>query len=289
MLPDYARCSNIVKDYLDIGCADGSISIAIGKALHLTKEHIFGCDVRDLPPESDMNSQFNFRHYDGITLPYCNNCFDLITIYMVLHHIADVESFLKEVQRVLRPGGLVILREHDCTPNETRLFLDVQHGFYALVLSPVIETPDFCTTFQTFFRGKEEWVELMKNESMMPVTVDSYQGDRRRGFNYLSGGMLNRKRPDGTISNPLNSYYGVFRKVSVSSDRWSHDKFNQTSQRDQDHERTRDRERNRDRERYRDRDRDRERNWDRDRERERMRDRDRMRDRERERERSRRR
>lgn len=265
MLPDSCLSSHSIRDYLDIGCADGSITIAIGQDLHLDRYHIFGCDVRDLPPEEDQSQRFMFKHYDGITLPYCSNCFDFITIYMVLHHIPDVQSFLKEVYRVLRPGGYVMIREHNCDPDEIRVFLDVQHGFYALVLQPVIETPDFCSTFQTYFRNREEWRTLLTDAGLSEITSTSFSYARRKGFDFLSGNIPRTKKPDGTIPNLLNSYYALFRKVDVrSEDRWRHDRYDgrkERSERDDRNERNERSERNERNERNAPRERSRRRLW----------------------------
>lgn len=120
MLPDVSFGRASVRDYLDIGCADGSITAAIGESLGLGKDHIFGCDVRDLPPEDEMMKRFQFKHYDGVTLPYCDGSFDVITVFMVLHHIPEIEPFLKEIVRVLRRNGVLIIREHNCTPENVR-------------------------------------------------------------------------------------------------------------------------------------------------------------------------
>ena len=226
MLPDACLTPHTIRDYLDIGCADGSISIAIGADLRLDRYHVFGCDVRDLPPEADQSERFLFKHYDGVTLPYCDNCFDMITIYMVLHHIPEIEPFLKEVVRVLRPGGYVMIREHNCDPDEMRVFLDVQHGFYALVLQPVVETPDFCSTFQTYFRNREEWRALLTEAGLSEITSSSYGYSRQKAFNFLSGNIPRTKKADGTIPNLLNSYYALFRKVDVRlEERWRHDRY----------------------------------------------------------------
>lgn len=40
-----------------------------------------------------------------------NNTFDLITCFGVLHHIPNVSSEIKELKRVLKPGGIMLIRE----------------------------------------------------------------------------------------------------------------------------------------------------------------------------------
>ena len=141
-----------------------------------------------------------------------NNSFDLMTIYMVMHHIPHIQSFIKELFRVLKNGGYLLIREHDCSPEDMRMFLDIQHGLYALVLSPVVETPDFCTTFQTYYKSRAQWREMLCEAGFTEVTVDSIAEEKRRDFNRLTHGRIGATRPNGGIANLLNTYYGVFVK-----------------------------------------------------------------------------
>lgn len=75
------------------------------------------------------------------TLPFADNSFDLITCMQVLHHIPNVSYLLKEIIRVLKPLGYLLLNEpivsmgdpskprYGLTKNErgipTELFLEI--------------------------------------------------------------------------------------------------------------------------------------------------------------------
>lgn len=60
-----------------------------------------------------------FEVADAMNLPYPNDSFDAVLIANALHIIPDPEGALREIDRVLRPGGLLIAPnfvEHGATP-----------------------------------------------------------------------------------------------------------------------------------------------------------------------------
>lgn len=60
-----------------------------------------------------------------------SHCADLVTMNQGLHHIPQehLPLFLKEVYRVLRPGGLFIVREHDALPHLLPM-LELAHSVF---------------------------------------------------------------------------------------------------------------------------------------------------------------
>jgi SAM-dependent methyltransferase len=60
----------------------------------------FGKPLRYVPP--DPQGQIRFP----------NDEFDLITVFGVLHHIPNVSYVFQELVRVLKPGGMLLLRAH---------------------------------------------------------------------------------------------------------------------------------------------------------------------------------
>jgi SAM-dependent methyltransferase len=57
---------------------------------------------------------------------------DLITCFIGLHHAAPdkVHGFVQSAHRMLRPGGLFILRDHDVTTPEMFAFVSLAHAVY---------------------------------------------------------------------------------------------------------------------------------------------------------------
>ncbi|MDB9521188.1 class I SAM-dependent methyltransferase, partial [Dolichospermum circinale CS-1225] len=62
----------------------------------------------------------------GETLPFTDNCFDIVYGRAVLHHAKDLKQLCKEAARVLKPGGYFIAtREHIISRKEDlQQFLD---------------------------------------------------------------------------------------------------------------------------------------------------------------------
>ena len=54
-----------------------------------------------------------------IGLPDCS--VDLVTCIMSMHHFRDFNQMLKEISRVLKPGGYLFIREHDVDIQDFKL------------------------------------------------------------------------------------------------------------------------------------------------------------------------
>jgi ubiquinone/menaquinone biosynthesis C-methylase UbiE len=50
-----------------------------------------------------------WREAPAESLPFDDDAFDLVTCRIAPHHFADVSAFLREVRRVLAPGGVFVL------------------------------------------------------------------------------------------------------------------------------------------------------------------------------------
>ena len=97
---------------LDIGCNNGFF---LSKAKSYTGiKNIFGTDIslrliekcRCLFPENLNN--FSVQNIDaGFNFP--DNFFDLITMIAVLEHVFDPINAVREIQRILKPGGIFIV------------------------------------------------------------------------------------------------------------------------------------------------------------------------------------
>ncbi len=61
--------------------------------------------------EKNKSSQITLQLIDGKKMPYPDNSFDLVISNSLIHHIPEPLRLLKEINRVIRPSGVVLLRD----------------------------------------------------------------------------------------------------------------------------------------------------------------------------------
>lgn len=106
---------------LDVGCGIGSLH----RHLDGVVDTLAGCDIS---AESIARAEQDFpgnayRSYEPTRLPYDDGVFDLAFASCVLHHVppASWADFMAEMRRVLRPGGIACVIEHNPLNPLTRL------------------------------------------------------------------------------------------------------------------------------------------------------------------------
>lgn len=94
---------------LDIGCASGYMLSEITKAY--PKAEYFGIDVYDkaITLGKKLYPRIHFRVASADKIPSKNNSFDLILFYETIEHVEDPMKSLKEIRRVMKKGGHLIL------------------------------------------------------------------------------------------------------------------------------------------------------------------------------------
>lgn len=199
VLQDLLTDDFVIENYLDIGCAEGGLTVAFGEALGLDASHTFGCDV--VPVATD--AKFEFATAQAEKLPYEDGQFQAISFIMSLHHIKDTPAALAEAQRVLAPGGLLIVREHDSRSKYFALFLDLVHYLYATVLGDEVELREGHESGD--FEARRGWLSSSyKSQATWTKVIEGGKFDFVCAASPMVGGARG--------SDMFSSYYAFFRK-----------------------------------------------------------------------------
>lgn len=93
-----------------------------------------------------------------------DNSADLVTMMQGLHHIPqqNLPRFLTEVVRVLRPGGLFIVREHDASPSLMPM-LDLAHSVFNAVMGVTDKEEQMELRA---FRSLSEWRKILESTGL---------------------------------------------------------------------------------------------------------------------------
>ena len=101
---------------LDFGCGPGTISIGLAEAVapgefHGVDMEASQIDLAKLFAARDGRDNMTWHVADVLDLPFEDDCFDVAHCCNVLMHVPDTQAVLREVKRVLKPGGLIASRE----------------------------------------------------------------------------------------------------------------------------------------------------------------------------------
>lgn len=111
---------------LDVGCGDGAYTVHLAEGFDRVDAIDIQADrlalFRERLKDDSLSERISVRDMSADRLDYDDDTFDYVVAIEVLEHITELDQALREIQRVLRPGG----RFAFTTPN--RWFPFETHG-----------------------------------------------------------------------------------------------------------------------------------------------------------------
>jgi len=170
---------------LDVCCGTADWSIALAEAVG-KEGHVTGLDFSQnmlnvgIEKTKDM-SNVKLIQGNAMELPFEDNSFDYVTIGFGLRNVPDYMQVLKEMHRVVKPGGKVVCLETSQSeiPVYKHLF-----KFYFKFIMPIFGKL-FAKSYKEYswlqesadgFPGRRELKKMFEQAGMVNVTFKSYSG-----------------------------------------------------------------------------------------------------------------
>jgi ubiquinone/menaquinone biosynthesis C-methylase UbiE len=130
MIETYRHCKNYIvdKEVLDVGCGEGAQDLFMADVA----KHIHGIDydegvILENKNKFSQAKNITFYHMSGDQMTFDDSSFDVVISSQSIEHIDDDKRFVREVHRVLKPGGIFICT----TPNKLSLIPEGEEEYDA--------------------------------------------------------------------------------------------------------------------------------------------------------------
>ncbi len=102
-----------IETALEIGCGNGNGTKLIKK--YFSPKNIIGVDLDEkmigIAQKRNKNATISYKVMDASRLDFPDKQFDVIFDFGIIHHIPNWKDCLKEIKRVLKPDGELILED----------------------------------------------------------------------------------------------------------------------------------------------------------------------------------
>lgn len=172
---------------LDVCCGTGDWAISLAEKTGSSGE-VIGLDfsrnmlsVANQKNESLKYDQLQFMQGNAMDLPFEDNSFDYVTIGFGLRNVPDYMTVLKEMNRVVKPGGKVVCLE---TSQPKMIGFRQAYFFYFRFIMPLLGRL-FARSYKEYawlhesakdFPDKNELKQMFLSAGFSHVHVKSYTG-----------------------------------------------------------------------------------------------------------------
>ncbi|MYL38000.1 demethylmenaquinone methyltransferase [Halobacillus litoralis] len=172
---------------LDVCCGTGDWTMALAEAVGGNGK-VTGLDFSENMLSVGIKKklagrvrQVEFQHGNAMALPFEDDQFDFVTIGFGLRNVPDYQQVLREMFRVVKPGGKVVCLE---TSQPTNPFFKRMYYLYFGNIMPLFGRI-FARSYQEYswlhesakdFPGKKELKMMFEEAGLSNVIVKSYTG-----------------------------------------------------------------------------------------------------------------
>ncbi len=152
--------------FVDLGCYDGAWTRRVATMLRVSE--VYGVDLDKEAARLASRSGVQFLIADlNRPLPFEDESLDVVHSNQVIEHLADVDTFVQEICRILRPGGYAIISTENLSSVDNLL---------ALALGQQAFSQHISRRFHIGNRFSPHFGEPIVNQRAVHRTIFSYYG-----------------------------------------------------------------------------------------------------------------
>ena len=168
---------NKEKKLLDVGAGKGDKTLLTRKFFNIPLDNTYCLELEKNNKKEQIKEACKFKFYKGDKFPFDKDEFDVVTVFLVIHNVYNVKEFFKEVKRVIKKDGFLIIREHDINQEEERANLHLLHFLYNLKDRLSYDESMFGT-----FRSSKEIIKLVEDNKFKFIKLSNASGFTRARY-----------------------------------------------------------------------------------------------------------
>ena len=149
------------RKFVDIGCGDGSITKELAKLFKFGES--ICVDVENwfnTYKNKDKNVELIITNGHRINIE--SDSVDVILCNHVLHHMTHLDDMVREIVRIMKKNGVLIVKEHNCTSKDLSYLIDIYHAMYELVYKKE-QNPRFIPEYYAKYFSEKEITKKLED------------------------------------------------------------------------------------------------------------------------------
>jgi len=154
----------------DVGGGNGDIISGITKKIRGNKENFICIETNSdwIESYSFNNKNIIYKFWNNYSIDITDNYCDIVLCMVSLHHMTNetIINSMREIYRILKKGGLLLIKEHDSDCEETLKLIHWEHHLYHILETSynrkLTNAEEYLSHSINNFKSKYDWQMLIE-------------------------------------------------------------------------------------------------------------------------------